>query len=213
MTTHGWPVWRAGDAVPATRTAVSVDAPTGPKASSPTVAVCQMFRMTLFAAPGIAPAAKSGAAGGAAGGGAGHWPCCLGRCTARVVGAVARIHGTCRVPGHPDGGFPGCNDRPAAASGDPAHHRPGGTTGPARTGRRHEVTGSRGFIAEPAAAPAPHAPVPTTSGRRGSSAALHPEDVLAVIGMGALFCVGWPLILGWRGGQPLQLPVVIAHTC
>jgi len=37
--------------------------------------------------------------------------------------------------------------------------------------------------------------------------------VLAVIGMGALFCVGWPLILGWRGGQPLQLPVVIAHTC
>jgi len=36
--------------------------------------------------------------------------------------------------------------------------------------------------------------------------------VLAAIGLGALLVVGWPLWLALQGPQPLQLPVVVAHT-
>ena len=40
----------------------------------------------------------------------------------------------------------------------------------------------------------------------------HPDDVLSGIGLGAVLCVGWPMLLALRGPQPPQLPVLVAHV-
>jgi predicted ferric reductase len=51
-----------------------------------------------------------------------------------------------------------------------------------------------------------------TRARSSEAGQVDPYSALTAIGLGALLCVAWPLFQALQGPQPLQLPVVVAHT-